>query len=150
MGPRIMPSTPRHLHAHIDAHQGEDGGQPRLVAHKLGLHHPAEQSDDAPDDHKLNGGRVVPGKQSDYRPGDHDGARTHNGDKIQHRQPQGQQQAVGLPDEQKSAQQDKEHAHGQEKLRLQVAAEGPQGGGADLAAEVQQVIPHVWAARERR
>ena len=37
------------LHAHVDAHQGQDGGQPGLIAQNFGLGKPPEQHDDPPD-----------------------------------------------------------------------------------------------------
>ena len=65
-------------------------------------------------------------------PGYHNSARPDHRDKIHHRQPQGQQQAVGLPDQEKPRQQDEEHPHRQQKFRLDISAEGSQSGGAQL------------------
>ena len=116
--PQDHPQHPGQLHPHVDAHQGEDGGQAGLVAHEFGLHHPAEQGDYPPYAHQPRGVGEVPGKQGHEGPGHHDGARPDDRNEVHHRQPQGQQQAVGLPHQEEAGQQDEEDPHRQEEFRL--------------------------------
>ena len=47
-----------------------------------------------------------------HGPGDHDGSRTNDGDKVQHGQSKGQQQKVGLTDQKEAPQQNEEYTDG--------------------------------------
>ena len=78
---------------------------------------------------------VVPGDDIHHRPGHHDGAGADDGDEVQHRKAQGQQQAVGLPDEEKAQGEDEKHHKGDNQLALQVAAEGLHEDAPHLSAE---------------
>lgn len=80
------------------------------------------------------------GKQRDDGPGDHDRAGADDGDKVHNGQSQSQQKAVGLTDDKEADEQDEEYPDGEQQLRLQIASEGPQGGGPDLPQKVERPL----------
>ena len=80
------------------------------------------------------------GEQGEEGPGHHNCPRPHNGDEVQHSQPQCQQQTIGLPDEEKAHQKDEKHPHRQQKLRPQIASKGGQGDVPHLDHKAEEPL----------
>lgn len=83
-------------------------------------------------------GAVIAGNQTDYGQGTMTGTCADDRDKVQYRKNKGQQQAVGLVDEEEPGRENEEYAQGQNKLRFEIAAEGLHENALEIAAK----FPH--------